>query len=369
MKNRWLRIVCLLLSFAVVFGMTACSAVPQNNEDGSEGKMMWETQKTGTILTRPQRNEESVCEVLPDLNFSRGFKVSLFHSNSSGGRLSGVLDHGGDAAEGGACWQLSQWGCTHDLAGAEFKRVESSLLYEDGAKSVCLDVGKTSEITLSIKGSEEYTRDADGNIRERTDPTENWPHLLLEQTGVDHNISPDARHLWMTLEYEIVSCESKVDRSIYPENPSVNAAQFQWFLNLTDSDPQSESYNERMWFGFSMFDTRCIGSTPGGMSSYDGGKEDSSGLFIYMFSLESAAQEKGNLVPLPSSVIGGGKRTVRVDVLPLLSSALKAAKKSGALKGASVEHLTIDSTNIGWELPGNYDVSVAISNLNLYEEK
>ena len=367
MKKRF-RMVSLLLSFGMMFCFSACSEGIRNGDE-AEGEMNWKTQQTGTIMTRPQINDGNIYEILPDLNFSRGFKVSLFHSNSSGGRLSGVLNHGGEAAEGGACWQLSQWGCTHDLADAECVRAGRSLQYDDGGKSVELDVGKTSEITLSIRGSEEYTRDADGNIRERTDPTENWPHLLLEQTGVDHAISPEAKHLWMTLTYEIRSCESKVDRTLYPENPAVNAAQFQWFLNLTDSDPESESYQERMWFGFSMFDTRSIGSTPGGMSSYDGGKEDSSGLFIYMFSLENAAREKDNIISLPSSVIGGGMHTVKVDVLPLLSSALKAAKKSGALKGASVDCLTIDSTNIGWELPGNYDVSVAISGLNLYEVK
>lgn len=367
MKNRLLRALCIVLSLGIMFCAAACT--DRGPKEGLEEEMTWETQKTGTVLTRPQRKDAEIVEILPDLNFSRGFKVSLFHSNSSGGKISGTLDHGGEAAEGGPYWQLSQWGCTHDLVDSEFKRQESLLQYEDGAKSVALDVGKTSEIRLEIKGSEEYTRDADGNIRERTDPTENWPHLLLEQTEVNYRISPDAKQLWMTLNYEVLSCESKVDRSVYPENPTVNAAQFQWFLNLTDCDPASESYQERMWFGFSMFDTRTIGSTPSGMSSYDGGKEDSSGLFIYMFSLEHAAQEKGNVISLPSSVVGGGMHTVKVDILPLLTSGLKAAKKSGALKGASIDHLSIDSTNIGWELPGNYDVSVAISGLNLYEVK
>ena len=36
--------------------------------------------------------------------------------------------------------------------------------------------------------------------------------------------------------------------------------------------------------------------------------------------------------------------------------------------GASIEHLRIGSTNFGWELMGNNDAEVEISNLNIYAE-
>lgn len=345
-----------LLAVGVIGGCT-----PQ--KEGEE--VTWETQTEGTILTRPRVDDGKIYEILPDMNFSQGFNVSKFHSNSSNGQFAGVLTHAGNAAEGTPCWQLSQWGCSNDLSQASLERQGSVLRYSDGGKSVSFDASKAGSFTLSIKGSEEYTKDENGNVRERTDGTENWPHLLMEQVGVNHSISASAKELVMTLDYEVTSCKSLVDRALYPENPDINAAQFQWFLNLTDTDPESASFQQSMWFGFSMFDTRSIGATPGGMSAYDGGKEDNTGLFIYMFSLEKAARE-GNTVSLPSSVIGG-KHSVKINVLPLLKSALSAAKKSGALRGASIEHLRINSTNIGWELPGNYDAEVKIENLNLYE--
>jgi hypothetical protein len=59
---------------------------------------------------------------------------------------------------------------------------------------------------------------------------------------------------------------------------------------------------------------------------------------------------------------------VKFDILPFLKQALKIARQNGALKGATVDHLRIGSTNIGWELPGNYDAEVEISYLNMYEE-
>ena len=220
---------------------------------------------------------------------------------------------------------------------------------------------------MGIKGSVEYTPDEEGNIRDRMDVTENWPHILIEQQ-VNHAISANAQHLYMEIEYCVEECTSLVDRSLYPLNENMHAAQFQWFITLSDTNPESESYGETMWFGFSMFDTRSIGDTPAGYSSYDGGKEDSTGLFIYMPSLERVENTTpGAVSSLPTSVVGK-KVSVKFDILPFLNQALKTARQSGALKGAKVESLSIGSTNIGWELPGNYDAKVNISYLNMYEE-
>lgn len=391
------RIACVALGLGMLIACAACSeggtkvekpteGENENTQNGTEGTqngtengtenggteapvVTWDTQTEGAVLTRPLVDNASLKELLTDLNFSRGFKVSLFHSNSSNGQLAGTLNYGGEASEEGPVWQIAQWGCTHDMAEeGVYTRSGSVLSYDDGGKTVTFDVAKTGSITLSIKGSEEYTPDEDGNIRERTDSTENWPHLLIEQT-IGHTISAEAEHLYMEIEYEITKCESLVDRELYPEDTSINAAQFQWFITLSDVDPESVSYKETMWFGFSMYDTRAKDDTPDGFSAYDGGKEDSTGLFIYMPSLKQVAQNAAatsSEVTVPTAVIGKS-RTVKIDILPWIKTALKTARLSGALTGASVEKLRIGSTNIGWELPGNYDAEAVISYMNVYE--
>ncbi len=58
---------------------------------------------------------------------------------------------------------------------------------------------------------------------------------------------------------------------------------------------------------------------------------------------------------------------VRFDILPFIKSGLKIARQQGALTGATVDNLRIGSTNIGWELPGNYDVEAEIYEMNMYE--
>ena len=325
----------------------------------------WDEVTEGQLLERPQVNGNGVVELLGDLNFSKGFSVTLFHANSSNGNLSGYLTYDGNKADGDNTWRMAQWGCTKDMvADGTFERNGSVLTYSDGGKLLQVDSSKTGAITLGIKGSEEYTKDAEGNIRERTDSTENWPHILIEQ-GVNADTG-NCEHLYMEVNYTVTKCESLVDRELYPINPDLNAAQFQWFITLTDMNPESESYGNSMWFGFSMFDTRAMDSTPSGFASYDGGKEDSTGLFIYMLSLQSVAGQQPGSVNIPTSVVGKDV-SVKVDILPYINQALKIARQNGAMKGASADQLKIGSTNIGWELPGNYDVEVDISYLNMYK--
>lgn len=329
-------------------------------------KAAWQRQKEGKVITRPRICDKNRTEILPDLNFSHGFQVSLFHSNSSAGRLAGFLDYGGQAADGAPCWQLSQWGCTHDLAKAAFSRNGSVMRYDDGGKCVTVDVAN-AQITLSIKGSEEYPRDREGHVRERVGQMENWPHLLAEQTEVNFVLPHAIRHLYMSLDYEVTHCETLVDRNIYPENVMMHAGMFVWFLHLTDIDPESVSYLRSMWFGVKMYDTRFCGRTPAAEAGYDTGKEDSTGLFIFIPSLEEVARQQGSQVTLPSSVIGR-RSVVRFDALPFLEKALMTARSMGAMAGARVEGLRIDSTNIGWELMGNNDAEVRIYSLDLIGE-
>ena len=365
MNKKLIKVVALILTMAtgvIMFG--SCDLFKGPTATPSVPDPTWDAITEGQFVERPKVANESVVELLGDLNFSRGFAATLFHANSSNGNLAGYLDYAGDKAEGDNIWRLAQWGCTKDIVGGTFERNGTVISYNDGGKFLQVDTSKTGTVKLGIKGSEEYTKDADGNVRERTDGTENWPHILIEQ-GINSDTG-DCKHLYMEVNYKVTKCESLVDREKYPLNPDLNAAQFQWFITLTDMNPESVSYGQSMWFGFSMFDTRALGGTPNGLASYDGGKEDSTGLFIYMLSLQSVADQQKGSVNVPTAVVGKDVK-VKVDILPYINQALKIARQNGAMKGASADNLAIGSTNIGWELPGNYDVEVDISYLNMYK--
>lgn len=320
------------------------------------------------ILERPCVINAHRKELLSDLNFSRGFAVTPFHSNSWDGKYKGFLTYDGKKAVGKEVWRIAQWGCTKDIATqSTMKREENTFTYCDGGKTLRVDTDKAGCISLGIKGSVEYTRDEAGEIRERVDGAENWPHILIEQM-TDAKISRDCKKLIMEIDYEVDKCESLVNREKYPLNSEINAGQFQWFLMLQNNDIESRSYGQNMWFGFSMFDTRSLGDTPNAFQDYDGGKEDSTGFFIYMPSLKDLAKVKGNVVSeLPTACTNRLVR-IKVDVLPEIVKALKIVQSYGEMVGADLRKLKITSTNLGWELPGNNDVNIHISRLNLYEE-
>ncbi|MGN1077917.1 MAG: hypothetical protein ACI4ST_05335, partial [Candidatus Gallimonas sp.] len=222
MKSKFAkRMVCLAAGLFVLGAAAGCGPkgeddVNQEEKPGDEPAITWETQTEGTVLSRPEQSDAERKELLTDLNFSRGFRITLFHSNSSNGNVAGTLDYGGNAAAGGAVWTMAQWGCTHDMAAeGALTRENGVIAYDDGGKKLSFDVTKTGCVTLGIKGSEEYSKDDDGNVRERTDSTENWPHILIEQS-VGHDISADAAHLYMEIVYKVTECKSLVDREIYP---------------------------------------------------------------------------------------------------------------------------------------------------------
>ena len=352
----------LFLVFCSVFALMGCGEEETSSSSSSNMQSM-------KLVERPRVNTDSVQELMSDLTFSRGFSVSPFISNTSKNEEWGVLNYQNNASQDTPKWTLAQWGCTHDLryeTGYTFTRDGGIMTYDDGGKYMRINTDAAGEITLGIKGSEEYSRDANGNIRERTDASENWPHILISQS-IGHIIDANAESLFWEVTYKVTQCESLVDRSIYPLNKDLNAAQFQWFVTLYDNNTESETYNHGMWFGFSMFDTRNLNDTPNGYYAYDGGKEDSTGAYIYMFSLNQAKSFKQNVVDaLPSSVVGRQVK-LKVDILPFLKNALKIAKQAGALTGADWTMLRIGSMNIGWEIPGNYDVMVEISDLNMYQ--
>lgn len=344
-----------------------------NGENTSPGEQLADWQKQTfssieTVISRPQVSNSERVEILKDLNFSNGFAVSGINANLEGTKKSGYLLYDGKAA-GDPVWTISQWGCSHRMAQEATFSYEGSLLkYEDAGKTVTVDTAKTGNATLAIRGSEEYSDTSlykNGANGDRNSD-ENWPHLYLEQS-LNYDVDPKAQHLYMELQYNVTQCSS--DHVTGNRGDGIHAGMFVWFITLIDTDPESVSFNQTMWFGIKMYDTRFLGGTPAAESGGDNGKEDSTGLFIYIPSLTDVNQAAYSEATVPSCVIGQDG-IVKFDILTYLPKMFTRLKKltNPQMAGASVEHLRIGSTNFGWELMGNNDAEVQISYINLYSE-
>lgn len=378
------QIGCLMMAATMCGAMAACAPTTPPDEGGDNDppapivtpepqKEAWELQTFGAvekIITRPQVKNDKIVEVFRDLNFSGGFKVRGINANLEGSTPTGYLLHDGKATSETGTWGVAQWGCSHHMAQeAAFTHEGSVLKYEDAGKTIIIDTAKAGSCTLAIRGSEEYsdpTLYKNGPNGDRCSD-ENWPHIYLDQ-DLNYNVDPTAKHLWMQMDYKVTQCSS--DHVTGDKGSGAHAGMFVWFLLITDTDPNSVSFNQTMWFGIKPYDTRFVGGTPAAEAGGDNGKEDSTGLFIYIPSLTEIADKPiYGEATVPSAVINQ-EGHVKFDLLAYLPDMFRRLRKltKPQMGGASIEHLRINSTNFGWELMGNNDAEVEISNLNIYAE-
>ncbi len=135
-------------------------------------------------------------------------------------------------------------------------------------------------------------------------------------------------------------------------SPAAHAAQFQVFFTVQNRNRQSPGHGDLLWFGVPVYDSRHR-HPPEYKSKDFGGTEK----FIYtpdakMFGTTSA--HEGDWVVIDQ------------DLLPLMREALSAAWAKGFLSASRQPNdYGIGGMNLGWELPGTFDVEMEIRNLNL----
>ena len=112
-----------------------------------------------------------------------------------------------------------------------------------------------------------------------------------------------------------------------------------------------------IWFGLQFYDNRT--QWPAHSISVDGGKEDASGKAIYVVDSKKY---------LSAPVWVGDRTVVEYDILDDVQLALE---ESRAFTGVEVFHhtelsdLKITTMNLGWELPGTFDVAVSIDHFGI----
>lgn len=235
-------------------------------------------------------------------------------------------------------WTIAQWNSRGTLDRVELEK--ESLKLRDDYKSVTLD-RKTGAVTLQVDASREYEKP-------RQSPSEPWVHLLLEQSPFEKPITiKKARAIELELDFELVKC---VEHG--PSDPGLHAAQFSWYLYLKNTNPNSKGYHDFLWFGLALFDNRYEFVPL--YAAQDFAMPE--GKFIYTLGSRSVVDEK----------IKPGKRyKIRLDILPEIEKALKTAKENGFLLHSELADLSFDGTNIGWELPGSFDVEATIHQISV----
>ncbi len=342
MLKRSYAIASILLAAVFLTGCTACASESSGN-DASDGV---------ELITR---------EILSDTGFQEGVKVSGLESQSYAYTW---WKYEGSSPTTAPLWSLGQY-CdlsrTRDGYDASRNDLSLKTLVDDGNGIVGQDgdaftltnvsgsklvklTPQRSKAELIVDTSREYVDQETGAVVPRRDG-EDWVHLIL--SGTSEVVYP-AKEKALTISADITVNECAVT------DDSIGADQLQWIFQVRDMGSSSIDY---FWFSVTLFDNRYE-VFPGGQS-FDGGKEDATGKFIFAPSGEALFGASD------AKMQTGVCRHVEIDIVPLLREAFSSAQANGALPQSKWENMAVNGFNIGWEVSNVAKVSATLENLSI----
>jgi hypothetical protein len=238
---------------------------------------------------------------------------------------------------------------------AAYSFVNNQYEYKVGTNGNRIAVNKNiGTLTLELNASTEYG--LNGITSNPRKPNEPWPTLLCEYSIPESRILKisDQKEIRMSIDYKVLKLEDKMPSGT--TNVSLHSAQFQWFITVQNRNTNSAEFGRYVWFGLNFYDKRFEFAPL--YASQDGGKDNNTGAFIYMPDMKPIMTTQGK------SEIGKLFK-VDIDVLPLVREAFATAQRNNFLTKTKWEELYIGATNIGWEVPGTYDVAVEINQFDI----
>ena len=289
----------------------------------------------GAADLKPER------ELIPDNHFRQGFVLweTKPGKHVAYGELNG-LDSGTKPV-----WGLAQWTSKFPLDPATLRNNSSGVLIcSNAAKMILLGRASTPEADLSLAANSfvEYGATA----RKSGEP---WLHLLAEQEFASPAAIAKLSAAKFHLQARLLRSRN-LHRGDY--SAAIHAAQFKVFFTVQNRNPQSRGFGDLLWFGIPVYDNRD--RFPNAYKSKDFG-----GTAKFIFTPEARAFTS-------ASAHDGQWVTLEKDLLPLMHEALATAWAAGFLPGSkSRDDYFIGGMNLGWELPGTFDVEMQIRNLSL----
>ena len=279
-----------------------------------------------------------------DTRFQRGFLLS--HSDSKRGRqVEATLDLGESGNR--PVWRMCQWATKYSLGGVRVSRHSGGdRSYENKGKKVVVGGADSvnRDLILAVNGRAEY-----GDRPRRAG--ENWVHLLVEQDAREIIVLSRLASVELRLKSRLLHFEDHLGSRA---DPGLHAAQYQLFLVVKNVNEASSDRREYMWFGVPLFDNRH--AIPPAYMAKDGGKRDATGKFIYTIDGRGVLDR-----PLRS----GEWQAMKIDLLPHIRAGLAEAVRRKYFSSADPTEFAVVNMNMGWEVPGTYDVSMQIRDFDL----
>ncbi len=293
--------------------------------------------ETETSPAETEVEDRLGTNILQDADFEDGFCILGMDSVIDGTTVYKTVQFGEDAP----VWRVGQWWSAYNIKDGTESNTDAAYSLADGHKSLTLD--KTAHIlTMSLDASQDIAQSS-------TTPPAKWPHFLLEQS-IDRGTCPlkGAESVTAKLAFTVHECEDL-------RNADGLHGQFSWFIYIVDTNPESEGYNNFLWFGINLY---C----PPNQHSFSYSSQDMAngpGNFIYSLSSQSVFRR-------PVQV--GRQTAFELDILPIIEEALTVAQSRGFMIGTTVEDCSITGMNIGWEMFDRWHVRLSIDDIGIYRK-
>ncbi len=290
----------------------------------------------------------SAVDLLRDPDFRQGFWV-----NDRTGKEQALRWNKEQAPE----WHTAQphsKSCFADAAFCNFRK--TGLTFRDEFQTLIVHPDNNdADIVLGVNAVKEYG----GVWRKPGDP---WPHLYLQQDvsrpsrGNDSSqpTIADLARLEMAISVRLL-----YDRQVKsPErDPTLHAAQFQFFVTVQNLNRRSKGFGDYYWFGVSLYDNRRPVTNLFAAQDKSQARKKGTEKFIYDV----------GIAPFTSEVVA--KRNwvaVHGDILPHIRAGLAECWKRGFLPDSRDQaDYRIGGVFFGWEVPGLNDAAMAVKNLSL----
>lgn len=338
----------------------ASSAAQSRAHSGASSKS-----SSSSAVQSSQQSSKSVQSEVTDMvslfddpNFENGFNVLGLARNDT--NTTTFLEVPGKKRS----WNLAQWGSGYSFADPAYTQTKDlgGGIFSFVNKTKVFTINKnTKQMTFTALGSQLYSKP-------RTSGQE-WLHLLIEQQ-FDRALQPRIRKVssYETLQINLSVRLTKFENHMGSGyNPNLHAAQFLMYLALANNDRNSPDYNQFIWFGLPIFDNRYNWIDP--HSSYDAGTKT---LIVAMGSRVLFGTDSQNRLwaaGKPNASPNAPWSSFSLDIIPIVGEALAEAQSKGYLKNTSVNQLVFSSFNLGWEVPGTFDVTMEIKDFSILGKK
>lgn len=296
----------------------------------------------GTIIPPPA--EYRVKSLFADEGFENGFTVMSMQTQNGQGVPLGNFTY--NALPVMPDWMIAQWGSKYCL----WDEREESDMYT-------ITDGKTKTVTYSPEEKSVSMRLNAANVYGGEPAGEgNWPHLLLEQSplkvmpGDTAFYSCAADKLMLTLDIKLTDFKDTTNKE------GINAAQYLAYFYI-----KGVTGHEFVWFGVNLFDSRGLQDTYW--------RVDTAGSNQMIYTI-STADTYGcglrSLTPFGKPFASKQWRHISLNLTPHIQKMIGKANESNLFgRPVTAEDFVVGGTNIGFEIHGNYDCTVAIKNFQM----